>query len=512
MDKEKLKKHLKEIEKITDPEERFLKNKENYTELDTLGVSSDILPYGQKWAVVSFVSSDPTLNELFYSFSFNMFIKQAKSMIRKTILGGDKIIDKKMCNIIFKEMSKFKAEEEIRRKKEKEEYNKSLNEVKEDIKKRKAEYSKILSNMEAGAQYDKCKKEFSHKMKLHMERLDIREKKYKEELNRTADRRKDLLFEKIHKRIDSLKMIKHEKDTNYIVSYFKEFLNINRIVLDEKFRKKYGHDYDMYGLVKIWGVFKTLTAAQKFSRTNKNNLKFGKSFIQPMGKWNIINPPKAIIENTEFMNEKTEELIAGQKENRRRAKDEFKFRKEVLKEYEARKQGIKYKAYKRSKDDVGTHKYKDHLGRVRHGPSKIKKVKKEDEILKSNIPDDILERGFEFFNQKDRYQLKMSNKKEQKDHAIALSRAREVIKNEIHTGKASSLINPEMMKKLKMDKSLTDIVEKKAMERRNENREKSINEEIKRRERMKAETKIKTPLEKKYPKAIDKKESELKKK
>jgi hypothetical protein len=505
MDKEKLNKHLEDIRKITDPEERFLKSKEKYTELDTLGVSSDVLPYGQKWAVVSFVSSDPTLNELFYSFSFNMFIKQAKNMIRKTILDGDRIIDKKVCNIIFREMSKFKVEEEIRKKKEREEYDKSLNEVKDDIKKRKVEYNKILSNTDAGPQYDKRKKEFSHKMKLHMERLDIRKKKYKEELELTESRRKDLLFEKLHKKIGSLKTIKHEKDTNYIVSYFKEFLNINRIVLDEKFRKKYGHDYDMYGLVKIWGVFKTLTAAQKFSRTNKNHLKFGKSFIQPMGKWNIINPPKSIIENTEFMNEKTEELIAGQKDNRRRAKDEFKFRKEVLKEYEARKQGIKYKAYKRNKDDVGTHKYKDHLGRIRHGPSKIKKVKDEDEILKSDIPNDILERGFEFFNQKDRSQLKMSNRKERKDHKIALERAREVIKDEIRTGKALSLINPEMMKKLKMDKNLTNIVEKKSEEKRNENREKSINEEIKRRERMKAKTKN-------LPQSIDKKKLDPKKK
>lgn len=470
MDSNKLsEKYIKEIEKIVDPETRLIESKKKkiYTELDTVGVSSDILPYGQKWAVVSFIRSDPTLNELFYSFAFDHFVKQGRSSIRKIILGGDRIIDKKLFKIIYNDTLDFKMKEERMRKNAKKEYMKMTKEEDEDFIKRIKEYEKG-ENVE-------------QKKKLLKDRLELKRKRYKDDLNEDRLKRESMFYEKLHKKVDSIKTIKHEKDTEYIVSYFREFKNKNRKELDSLFRKKYGKDYDMYSLVKIHGVFKKLRDAQDFAKKNSNELKFGNTFIQPMGKWNISNPPKAIIENTEFMNKKTGEIIDGYKENRRKARDQFKFRKEVLKEYAAQEQGLEsYKSYSRSKNEVGTHKVVDKLGRVRDGPSKIKPVKPEDEILREKIPENVLERSFEFFNQKDRFQLKMMGNRDKKNINMAMELAKSVIKTEIDTDKASSYINPDIMRKLKMDTALIEHVENKNKERKRMEREAKVEEDIRR--------------------------------
>jgi len=442
---------------------RYRKEKDKRIVFDTLGIDSDILPRRQKWAVVSFIEPDVTRHELFYSYAFDLFIRKARGNIKKIILNGDKMLDKKSYQMIYEKMDSFKAMEAKRDEMIK--IDDKLSELRSSGDEKIKRMTDVLSEL---------KDEVKRKVQLNMikrthvtnqKRVEAMRVSLIENVKKFSAQRLDHLNEEITKRLNITTGIFHEKNMEYIISYFKEFINVNYDFINGKFQSECGDDFDVYSMTKIWGVFPSQSDAQKFVKINKERVtKFGSTYIQPMGAWNIINPKGKEREDEYYLNEKTKELLEHHKINKQKARNDFKYRREVLKEYESVKSGIKYKSYKRDiNENVSSKNY--------FSDDKLimpKKFKDKGE----------LEKAFEFFNPIDRYNLIISRQNDTKENELEKNIARDIIRKEIESGKTIGYINPIIMKKLGMNKDLIEIVEKKNVEKRIESVENRVNSMI----------------------------------
>jgi hypothetical protein len=430
------------------PKEVFEEKKERkiYEALDMLRTDTDIIPRNQKYSVYSCIEPDESVYDLFYCFCFHKFLKTAKGPIRKYILDSDNEFTKENIELIYIESDKFFREDLENFNKDIKISDAKIEETDLLIEKEKEnnENDKRKRIMESHENIDKELKELEEEIeeRKRFDELKIKERRRirKRDNENKRENFKRKFFERLHKKINEMSRIKHEKNMEYLVHYFQKFMSLNRVVLDEIFNEEY--DTECHRLIKHWGSFKSIMKANDFCRRIKNRAKMGKTYVQEAGTWQIYNPTHEILENTHYMNEQLDKVMSGYRDKINQAREEIQYRKELLKEKEMRDQGVEYRTYKR----------RDH--------NKIgKEVNKEDKQERSlkDVPDSIINRDFEFYNPRDHFELKLPSKDEIEDKKTLQDEIRETINTEIEMGNAH-IVNPDMMHQLGMSEDKIEIV------------------------------------------------------
>ena len=432
------------IREFPDPEERYnaltteLKKKIDKGEtidkgIDLLSSNISLCPRGQKYAVYTVINPYETIYDLFYSWSFCEFIKQGKANILKYITDTDNEYDKDditifydqyekyistdyadLCNAFnIKEAEHLKGDEEVLKVKI-EHYDKQLKDG-------------ILSQIEYDNKIKSDKIMIADRIKS---RIDLNES----DKNNTKKQKMSSIF----KYINEVKHIRYEKTADYIITYFKKFMSLNRKVLDEKFEEKY--DTTCGIMIKLWGSFKNEQTAYDFCKRLKNVSVMGNTYYKEMGVNQLLDRTYG---DVKYVNEEMNKIMTGFEDKQKQAREEILYRKEVLKEKEMRESGSKFTTYK--KDSIGE------LGKENKGDAqkRVLSLKSDDEIRKE----------FEYYNPRDEFMLKMQSDTDKEQRKEIDDSIKSLIKTEIKVGHGH-IINPDLMTHLKMSEEDIDKVQK----------------------------------------------------
>ena len=168
----------------------------------------------------------------------------------------------------------------------------------------------------------------------------------------------------------------------------------------------------------------------------------GRTFIQEAGTWQIYNPVQDT-SDVQYMDETLNKVMSGYRDKINQAREEIGYRKELLKEKEMRDKGVEYRTYARDENDLG---------------KKVDTSKEEARLLK-DLPQDVLDRDFEYYNPRDHFELKLPSKDEITDKNMLKEEIRETIDAEIQRGN-EHIVNPEMMNMLGMSEDKIELVRK----------------------------------------------------
>lgn len=443
-------KKVDKLDKVVGAKERFERMRRKRNALNLYTSDTSIVSKKQKYTVYSCVEVDESVYDLFYCFAFEKFLYTAKQPVRKYIIHGDIEYNKVVNEYMYQEVNKF-YEVTLRK------YRDIIGQTEKDIEvsdddieaeKCNSEMKRLIAIKDKDDRVD-FSKEIKIRKKLDADRREERYVERKKESNRKLETYKREFFTHLHKDIEKKSKIKHVKDMNYIHKYFDSFVNLNRKTLDDIFNEEY--KTSCHRAIKHWGAFKSIEDAKNFCTTIKDRANIGQTYIHETGTWQIYNPRGIMLEDTTYMDDKLNSVMMSYKNKEKQARQEILYRKELLKEKEMRDSGVVYKTYR--KDD------KETLG---------KEVNKKDIDQRKfkEVPLDIINSEFEYYNPRDHFNLRMKTEEMDDERGVIQGVLKDVINTEIKAGHAHA-INPNMMSMLNMDEDKIKTVIKKKEENRN---------------------------------------------
>jgi len=233
------------------------------------------------------------------------------------------------------------------------------------------------------------------------------------------------------------KILKHvikKKDYRFYYDRYKEFKILNYKSLKQSFEKKYGTTYDMMRQYKLYGCYPSEEAANKRASKIAKNNNFHSIFVQQTGFWVPFNPPEELCKDSKSRDERMNKIMHAHIWNKKRMNEYVQGRKQALIE--------------KTMKDAGA---KRHRSETENGVE----VPEPD---KRTLTDKELEEEFERLDPSYTIDMMQSSKTEEKKIL------KDLVETEIKLDNAD-IINPEFAKKVGVDKSLINKIEKAKAER-----------------------------------------------